>query len=119
MAFVNERMPDGKYAIIDRKNGITLIHIGQRGPSDPVRFELIWNDRKIPFQAFRVTSRTPSGGHGVIWDIVKLSVPEELEAEQEPIFQQISGALDAFGIAANRENVEFVKVTFVGQQPEI
>lgn len=27
MAFVNERMPDGKYAIIDRKNGITLIHI--------------------------------------------------------------------------------------------
>lgn len=123
MGFVNEKIEiEGKLPerqTIDRERNIVLKKVGGGHPEYPLDFNLNINGEEINFSAFqrirqKMKKELASGEepYRVEWRVVEIYGPSHLRSDKSKLFPLIEEALDAYGFASSRKNVESVTVTF-------
>nr|WP_281720606.1 hypothetical protein [Nitrosomonas nitrosa] len=112
MSFVNERKEDGTWQTIDRERNIVLRYLGGGRPQEPIEFNLCIEGKDFLFYAFQKTNRLKSGKLHVDWRVVKIFHLPPTESDKAKLRCVIEEALESFGFASSRENVETLSVTF-------
>ena len=70
MVFVNDRS-EKPWRTIDRERNATLICLGQQGGDEPQKFELILDEQKIKFSAWRFMKPTEEKKYEMCWKIIQ------------------------------------------------
>jgi len=123
MGFVNEKIEiEGElpeYQTIDRERNIVLKRVRAGRPDDPYDFNLNINGEEINFSAFQKIHQKmkeelapEEESFRVEWRVVEIYGPTHLKSDKSKLFPLIEEALDAYGFASSRKNVESVTVTF-------
>ncbi len=123
MGFVNERIEiEGKlpeFQTIDRERNIVLKKVGGGHPEYPLDFNLNINGEEINFSAFQKIRqkmkeelKPEEKSYRIEWRVVEIYGPSHLKSDKSKLFPLIEEALDAYGFASSRKNVESVTVTY-------
>lgn len=112
MEFVNERKEDGTWQTIDRERNIVLRYLGGGRPQEPIEFNLRIEGKDFLFYAFQRTNRLKSGKLHVDWRVVRIFDLPLAASDKAKLRCVIEEALESFGFASSRENVETLSVTF-------
>ena len=111
MSFVNERKEDGTWQTIDRERNIILKKVGGGRPQEPIEFNLNLDSENIRFYAFQSIKQLEHT-YQIEWRVVEIIAPLCLKLDKPKLYLLIEEALNGYGFASSRENVETLSVTF-------
>jgi hypothetical protein len=88
-------------------------------PEYPLDFNLNINGEEINFSAFQKIRqkmkeelKPEEKSYRIEWRVVEIYGPSHLKSDKSKLFPLIEEALDAYGFASSRKNVESVTVTY-------
>jgi hypothetical protein len=120
MCFLREiegKLPE--FQTIDRERNIVLKKVGGGHPEYPLDFNLNINGEEINFSAFQKIRqkmkeelKPEEKPYRIEWRVVEIYGPSHLKSDKSKLFPLIEEALDAYGFASSRKNVESVTVTY-------
>jgi hypothetical protein len=133
MAFVGERIPESDKNIIDMKKlwstssyfieptrwaadrelDVYLFPLGGGGAEMPSFFGISIQGEIVTFEADRWGTGNNKTGIVLSYKVLRMTVPQTLEARREEIKKLICEALDAYGQYGDRSHVTLVSVEFV------
>lgn len=112
MGFVNERLENHEWQTIDRERGIVLKKESGPGSDSYFKFNLAFEGESINFTAYqKIISLGREKGYDIEWQVLAIYAAPQVKQDKSKLHGLITEALDAYGFASSRKNVNNLTVT--------